>query len=340
MDSEFLSQDEVDALLVGVDDEANAAASAAPATAAETPGAVVTPYKLAAQEHIIHGRLPVLETFHEKFVRPFQTGLRDFIKRDIEVSIGLIRIISFTEFSNLVTAPASLNLVNINPLHGAGLVTIDANLIFLIVDNLFGSDGRFHKPVAGREFTQTEQRIVQRLLAVFFKAYEQSWKSVYPISFAHIRSEQHMQYANVAEPDDLVVASTLRIKLGATSSDMHLCIPYSMIEPIRDLLRNVSAVASIKVDRKWTHMMSQQVQGAEIELSADLGTTSIPLRQIMAMQVGDFIPIDVTNTVHAMADGVPVMDCHFGVSNGQYALRVERVLSASARESAQGDRDE
>jgi flagellar motor switch protein FliM len=333
MDNEFLSQDEVDALLVGIGDDAVEATAQAVA-------ADVTPYNLATQEHIIHGRLATLEAINERFVRQFRIALRDFLKRGIEMMMGPIRIISFTEFSNLVAAPASLNLVNINPLHGTGLVTIDANFIFLIVDNLFGSDGRFHKPVAGREFTQTEQRIVQRLLAIFFKTYEQSWNSVYPISFAHIRSEQHMQYANVATPEELVVTSSLRIKLGSTGGEMHICMPYFMIEPIRDLLKNGSAITSIKVDRKWTHMMSQQVQGAEIELSADLGSTSIPLRQILAMQAGDFIPLEVPSTVHAVADGVPVMDCHFGVSNGQYALRVERILSMTQSESAHGDHDE
>ncbi len=333
MDTEFLSQDEVDALLVGVGDEVDTN----PGEGAPTD---VRPYNLAAQEHIIHGRLIALEGINERFVRQFRTSLRDFIKRGIEISMGPIRIINFTEFSNLVAAPVSLNLVSIHPLHGTALVTIDANFIFLIVDNLFGSDGRFHKPLAGREFTQTEQRIVQRLLSIFFRTYEASWHSVYPVRFEHIRSEQHMQYASVATPEELVVTTSLLIKLGSTGGEMHICIPYFMIEPIRDLLKNTSASTAVKVDRKWTRKMSQQVQSAEIELSADLGCATLPMSQILAMQVGDFIPIDVPETVHAMADGVPVMECHFGVSNGQYALRMERILSMRETESAEGDQDE
>jgi flagellar motor switch protein FliM len=333
MDTEFLSQDEVDALLVGLEEATSEGTGAASA-------GEVRPYNLAAQEHIIHGRLIALEGINERFVRLFRTALRDFVKRGIEIAMGATRIVNFTEFSNLVASPVSLNLVAIHPLHGTALVTIDANFIFLIVDNLFGSDGRFHKPLAGREFTQTEQRIVKRLLEIFFRAYEDAWQPVFPVRFEHLRSEQYMQYASVATPEELVVATTLLIKLGSTGGEMHICIPYFMVEPIRDLLKNASATSAVKVDRKWTRLMSQQVQSAEVELAAELGGTTLALADVLAMKVGDFIPLDVPETVQATADGVPVMECHFGVSNGQHALRVERIIAPGATEPAEGERDE
>jgi flagellar motor switch protein FliM len=222
-------------------------------------------------------------------------------------------------------------------LRGTALMVLDPGLVFLLVDNLFGGDGRFHTRVEGRDFTQTEQRIIQRILNIIFETYAKSWEFVYPVEFEFIRSEMNTQFANIATPNEVVVATTFTIELGPASGEMHFCTPYSMIEPIRDLLTSSLQGETMEVDKRWTRLMTQQIQSAEVEIVTDLGTSRVTLGDILNMQVGDVIPFAIPETVTAKVDNVPVMDCSYGILNGQYALRVEKLLTMSQNESTQGE---
>jgi flagellar motor switch protein FliM len=206
-----------------------------------------------------------------------------------------------------------------------------------MVDNLFGGDGRFHTRIEGRDFTQTEHRIIQRVLNIVFEAYSKSWEPIYPIEFEFMRSEMNTQFANIATPNEVVVNITFSIELGQTSGEMHICMPYSMVEPIKDLLTSSLQAENLEVDKRWIRLMRQQIQMAEVEIVADLGTAAVSLRDIVNMKVGDVIPLDIPQTVEAKVDGVPVMECAYGKFNGQYTLRVEKMLSHTLTEPQTGD---
>lgn len=321
MADNFLSQDEVDALLQGVAGEFGDA----PAAQAAVPD--VRPYNLATQERIVRGRMPMLEIINERFARHFKAGLHNFLRRGAEVSVGPVNLLKYSEFTRNLIVPANLNLVQCKPLRGTALFALNPDLVFLIVDNLFGGDGRFQANIAGREFTPTEQRIIQRVLGIAFDAYARAWAPVHPIAFEHIRSETNPQFAGIAMPNEVVVAVTFAVELGQISGEMHVCMPYSMIEPIKDQLASSQQGEAPQDDPAWLRRMRQQVQQAEVELVAELGSAAISLRDIVNMKVGDVIPLDIPKTVEARVDGVPVMECAYGKFNGQYTLRVEKLLS-------------
>lgn len=330
MADNFLSQEEVDALLKGVNGDQDDIQEPE-----DTSG--VRPYNLATQERIVRGRMPTLEIINERFARLLRIGLFNFLRRSSEVSVGTVRVSKYSEFIRNLVVPTNLNLIHMKPLRGTALMVFDPNLVFLIVDNLFGGDGRFHTRVEGRDFTQTEQRIIQRILNVVFEAYAKSWEPVYPVEFEYIRSEMNTQFANIATPNEVVVATTFTLELGSVSGEMHFCMPYSMIEPIRDTLTSSLQGEALEVDKRWVRLMTQQIQIAEVEIVANLGTAKITLGEILNMKAGDVIPFSIPETVAATVDGVPVMDCSYGVFNGQYALRVEKLLSYQSNEMAQGD---
>lgn len=330
MADNFLSQEEVDALLKGVNGDQDDIQAPE-----DTSG--VRPYNLATQERIVRGRMPTLEIINERFARLLRIGLFNFLRRSSEVSVGTVRVSKYSEFIRNLVVPTNLNLVHMKPLRGTALMVFDPNLVFLIVDNLFGGDGRFHTRVEGRDFTQTEQRIIQRILNVVFEAYAKSWEPVYPVEFEYIRSEMNTQFANIATPNEVVVATTFTLELGSVSGEMHFCMPYSMIEPIRDTLTSSLQGEALEVDKRWVRLMTQQIQIAEVEIVANLGTAKITLGEILNMKAGDVIPFSIPETVAATVDGVPVMDCSYGVFNGQYALRVEKLLTYQSNEVAQGD---
>jgi flagellar motor switch protein FliM len=322
MADNFLSQEEVDALLKGVNGDQDEI------SAPEDTSGVRT-YNLATQERIVRGRMPTLEIINERFARLLRIGLFNFLRRSAEVSVGSVRVSKYSEFIRNLVVPTNLNLIHMKPLRGTALMVFDPGLVFLLVDNLFGGDGRFHTRVEGRDFTQTEQRIIMRILDVVFEAYGKSWEPVYPIEFEYVRSEMNTQFANIATPNEVVVSSTFTIELGPVSGQIHFCMPYSMIEPIRDALTSSLQGEALEVDKRWIRLMTQQIQVAEVELVAELGHGRANFDDILNMKIGDVIPITVPEMVQATVDGVPVMECSYGVFNGQYALKVEKLLANS-----------
>lgn len=319
---EFLSQEEVDALLKGVSGEQDVAADTL-----EHGG--IRPYNLATQERIVRGRMPTLEIINERFARLLRAGLFNFMRRSAEISVGPVRVQKYSEFIRNLPVPTNLNLVHIKPLRGTSLFVFDPNLVFLVVDSLFGGDGRFHTRVEGRDFTLTEQRIIMRLLTLTFEHYGASWKPVFPVEFEYVRAEMHTQFANVATPNEVVITTTFSIEFGSSlGGQMHICMPYSMIEPVRDLLASPLQGEALEVDKRWVRLLSQQVQSAEVELTVEMAEIQSSFEQILSMRVGDVIPVDMPEEVVAKVDGVPVMECGYGIFNGQYALRVQRMISA------------
>lgn len=330
MTDKFLSQDEVDALLKGVDGEDDD-------DKAEVDSSAVRDYDIATQERIVRGRMPTLEIINERFARLVRIELFNFLRRTVEVSVGPVKITKYSDFIRNLVVPTNLNLVHMHPLRGTALMVFDPTLVFLVVDNMFGGDGRFHTRIEGRDFTQTEQRIIQRILNIVFETYAKSWEPVYPINFEYIRSEMNTQFANIATPNEVVVEVKFNIELGPASGEVHFCFPYSMIEPVRDLLSSPLQGEVLGVDKRWVKLMTQQVQAAEVQLVADLAKTNMRLGDVLNMKVGDVIPLQIDEAVEAKVDNIPVMSCKYGLFNGQYALRVEKLLRSNSTEYVKGE---
>ena len=323
MATDFLSQDEVDALLKGVTGETDE-----PETQ-DDGGDGARAYNLWTQERIVRGCMPTLELINERFARYLRIGLFNYLHRTTEISVGPIRVQKYSEFIRNLVVPTNLNLVMAKPLRGTALFVFDPNLVFLVVDNMFGGDGRFHTRVEGRDFTGTEQRIIQGMLRVVFSEYARSWKPVYDINFEYIRSEMNSQFANIATPSEIVISTTFSLEFGGTGADMHICFPYSMVEPIRDLLYSSMQSDQLSTDHRWIVMLRKQLKDAEIEIAAELATAPVTLGQILKMKAGDIIPVSIPETIMAKVDDIPLMECRYGQQGGQYALKIERFVAPS-----------
>ena len=324
----FLSQDEVDALLAGVTGESNEKGSS---EAAELSG--VRPYDLSSPDRVVRHRMQTLELINERFARRLRALLLNFMRRNADITVGTIRIQKYSEFERNLPVPSNLNMVAMKPLRGAALFTFDPNLVFLVIDSLFGGHGRYNTRVEGRDFTTTEQRIIRRLLNLTLESYADAWKSVYPVEFEYIRSEMHTKFASITSGNEIVVVSSFNIELGASGGKLNICLPYSMIEPVRDLLTRPLQEANVgSIDQRWMQQLSRQIRSADVELVADFAQIQTSIAELMKLQVNDILPVEISPIVTAHVGGVPVMECSYGTSNGRYALRVQKVLANSETE--------
>lgn len=320
MSEAFLSQDEIDALLEGVTGESQKLAKD------EAPVGGVRSYDLASQERIVRGRMPTMEVINERFARNLRVGLFNFIRRSPEISVGTVGVQKYSMFLRDLVVPTNFNIMAVRPLRGSGLIVCEPTLLFGVIDSLFGGNGKFHTRIEGRDFSATEQRVINRLVEVVSEEYKKAWKGVYPLELAYQRSEMQPQFANIATPSEIVVSTSFTLEIGDITGSLHICIPYSTLEPIRDLLYSTLQGDSIEVDRRWVKLLSQEIQAAEVEMVAELATAGATIEQLLAMKVGDFIEIERPRLIEARVDGVPLLECEYGTHNRKYALKVVRTL--------------
>ena len=220
--SDLLSQDEIDALLHGVDDVEEEEIVEESVDHADGSA----DYDFSSQDRIVRGRMPTLEMVNERFARHMRISLFNMMRRTAEVSINGIQMIKFGEYIHTLFVPTSLNMVRFRPLKGTGLITMEARLVFILVDNFFGGDGRYHAKIEGREFTPTERRIIQMLLKLIFEDYKEAWSPVMDVSFEYLDSEVNPSMANIVSPTEVVVISSFHIELDGGGGDFHVALPY------------------------------------------------------------------------------------------------------------------
>jgi len=199
-----------------------------------------------------------------------------------------------------------------------------------VIDALFGGAGKYHTRIEGRDFSPTEQRIITRLVEVVTEEYKKAWAGIYPLELDYQRSEMQPQFANIATPSEIIVATSFTLEIGDTTGTIHFCIPYSTLEPIRDVLYSTIQGDSNEPDRRWVNLMKQQIQSATVEVVAELAHAPATVEQLLAFKPGDFIELDLSAGIEAKVVGVPIFECHYGTSNGKYALKVDRMLSSSS----------
>jgi flagellar motor switch protein FliM len=321
MSQQILSQDEVDALLQGITGESQTIERESVDKSA------TRNYNLADQERIVRGRMPTMEIINERFARNIRIGMFNFIRKSPEVAIGLTKVQKYSAFLREIVVPTNFNLVSVRPLRGSGLIVCDPTLIFAVIDSLFGGSGKYHTRIEGRDFSMTEHRIILRVVDLITSEYKKAWLGVYPLELEYQRSEMQPQFANIASPSEVVVTTSFTLEIGDISGTIHFCIPYSTLEPIRDVLYSTVQGDASEPDRRWVNLLTQQIQAAEVELVAEMAQAPATVEQLLSFQVGDFIELDLHPSIEVKVSGVPVLECHYGISNGRYALKVDQLLT-------------
>ena len=328
---DLLSQDEIDALLHGVDDvdeemiENNEMSS----------GDSHAHFDFSSQDRIVRGRMPTLELVNERFARHLRISLFNMLRHTAEVSINGVQMLKFGEYVHTLFVPTSLNMVRFRPLKGTALITMEARLVFILVENFFGGDGRYHSKIEGREFTPTERRIIQMLLKIVFEDYHNAWAPVMDAEFEYLDSEVNPAMANIVSPTEVIVVNSFHIELDGGGGDFHIAMPYSMLEPIRELLD--AGVQSDKedTDQRWSQALEDEIMDVEVEIEARLVEKEMKLRDMMDFKAGDIIPIDLPDSLLVSVEGLPSFRATLGKISDNYALKITEKIKRPEMQKTQ-----
>ncbi len=325
LNEKFLEQSELESLLIGLTEKHSENKL--------NSNIDVNPYAFSSQKHIDENLFPSLEHINERFRKSLKTGLFNLLCKNVEITAGSLCTEKYSDFTQDLFSPRSIYIIKINPLPGNALVIIDYNLIFMIVDNLFGSIGNFPNNFGHRECTQTEQRIANHILKVTFESLQEAWEEIYKVNIDLIRTETDPKFANITQPNDFVLTTSFKIEIGSLSGSLNLCIPISLISSIQDLLQNKTTHQSTAVDQNWEAILKREVQSLDVELKANLTTINLTLGDIQNMKVNDVISLELPEIITVTVNDIQAMECSYGKLKGKYALRIESLIENSHNES-------
>ena len=289
MAENILSQDEVNALLRGiVEGDIETQKPDVP----EEPGKKTREYNLASQERVIRGRMPTLEIVNERFARFFQVTLSSTLRKTVEFSPVSTEMIKFGEFIKKVALPSNINILRLEPMKRNFLLIIDARMVYLLVDHLFGGVGRGHVKVEGRDFSPIENRITRNILNQAIGDFEKAWAPVHHIGITYIRSEINPQFSAIVSPTEMVISLTYRLDIDGQGRPVYICIPYSTIEPIKEKLYTGFQSDQFEVDHRWILRLRQRLDSVPVRVVAELGTAQARLSDVLTWKPGDILHLD------------------------------------------------
>jgi len=325
---DILNQDEIDALLNGVD------SGILDLVAPIQPGEVRA-YDFATQTRIVRGRMPTLEMINERFARQMRLSMFNMLRRSPDVAVAPITLPKFGEYLPTLQVPTNLNLIYMKPLQGRGLVILEPKLVFAVIDNFFGGIGR-HAKIEGREFTPTEMQVIQMLLKQIFTAMRDAWTPVMDISMEYINSEINPNFANIVTPTEIVVVSKFHIELEGGGGDIHVTLPYSMVEPIKDMLKAGMQADRAGENNRWGQSLRNELEDSEVELITTLCEAKVSLSQLLDMKAGDVVPCTFNGTATALSDGLQLFQGEVGQQRGRQVVKVRELISRKTSNSLDG----
>lgn len=320
--SDILSQDEVDALLKGV-----RSGEIDTDTAKEKLMGGIRPYDLTSQERIVRGRMPGLEMANERFTRFFRNSVSTFIMKFTDISVRGMNVVKFGEFMKTLPIPSSINVFKMEPLKGYALLVLEAPLVFAFVELFFGGATARNIKSEGRSFTSIEQRIIKKVASLALADMAQAWHGIAPIKPEQVSSEINPQFVTIVTPSEIVIKVEIGIEIDAFTGKLFFCIPYSMVEPVKEKLYSGIQTEKFDMDQRWLGRLKDILLGSSVRVVAEIGTLAMTFGDLMSLNVGDVLTLNRASSdeLTVRIEDVPKFAGVPGYSRGNQAIKITRV---------------
>ena len=322
MSNQILTQEEIDALLsamergdVDLQQESKKDPNAAP-------------YNLTSQNIMLRDQFSALEEVYDKFARMVRDELASTLQRSLVIEFVSSELVKYQEFITAFSSPTSFNVFGMEPLMGNALLCFESNLVFSLIDCLFGGDGKPSTKV--REFTQIEQRMIKKVASDLLARFEKSWSTIYPINAVLKKTETKPEFVQLVPPNDAMMIVVFAVKGQEFSGNFHLAIPYLMLEPIKEKL---SPKYLREKDRgyTWGPQLKELLKDTPVTIIAELGKTKQTVRELLNLHVNDLIKLKVgpEDLISISVDQVPKYRGYPGIIKGNRAVEIVKLISSN-----------
>ena len=322
MSNQILTQEEIDALLsamergdVDLQQESKKDPNAAP-------------YNLTSQNIMLRDQFSALEEVYDKFARMVRDELASTLQRSLVIEFVSSELVKYQEFITAFSSPTSFNVFGMEPLMGNALLCFESNLVFSLIDCLFGGDGKPSTKV--REFTQIEQRMIKKVASDLLARFEKSWSTIYPINAVLKKTETKPEFVQLVPPNEAMMIVVFAVKGQEFSGNFHLAIPYLMLEPIKEKL---SPKYLREKDRgyTWGPQLKELLKDTSVTIIAELGKTKQTVRELLNLHVNDLIKLKAgpEDLISISVDQVPKYRGYPGIIKGNRAVEIVKLISSN-----------
>ncbi len=321
--AKVLSQEEVDALLKGlVEGEIEVEADQ------KIPEGGVISYDFTSQERIIRGRMPTMEVINEHFARSFRISLSMILRRTVDIQTNFVQMIKFGEFLRSLPLPSSFHIYKMDPLRGQSLLVVDSKLVFALVECFLGGNSKTRFKIEGRDFSNIERRLIQKVVLMAFQDLEKAWGPVHPVKMQMVRVEINPMFVGIATPNDIMVVSKFQIEMEQADGFISLCMPYAAIEPIKGKLYSGFQSEQLERDVRWSSRIQEELKDLAVNVVVELAAKALSAREVLNLQVGDILMFDkkVTDPLMGRVEGVPKFTGFAGKAGNVKAFQVQQML--------------
>jgi len=321
----ILSQEEVDALLRGI----SGGEVDTQVEEFHAPGDVIA-YDLTSQDRIIRGRMPTLEMTNEKFARMFRSTLSSLLRKVVSVSAVSADMVKFGEFLKTLPVPTSLHLFRMDPMRGSAIFIVESKIIFTLVDIIFGGSGTELYKIEGREFTAIETNLIKKIVLSALDDLEKSWKPLIDLKITYQRAEINPQFAQIVSPTDVVVVINFELEVEYTTGVITVCIPYSMLEPIKEKLSAGFQSEQLEVDKAWARRFKAGLMKSYVDIYVELGMAQVFGRDIINLKKGDVIQLEhyASDPLDIYVEGIKKYKGYPGKYKGNQAVQISSIITA------------
>lgn len=272
--------------------------------------------------------LRTLEIIYEHYGRLVSTNLPVYLRKNIQISVASSETVTFSEFTNALSNPVILGIVNFSPLPGNIIIDMSCNLGFAMIDRMLGGEGN---PLErNRDFSEIEMTIIEKIMIVSMQLMREPWRNVVDIMPMMERIETNPQFAQIIAPSDMIAIVTLNMKIGEVEGFMNICLPYFTLESVMDKLNTKYWYSTMqeKDDENYEEYIESLIKRVDVPVKAILGVSSVTVNDFVNLQPGDIIRLDkrVDNELSVYVGNIKKFTALPGSSKENYAIRVASVI--------------
>lgn len=321
MSDQILSQEEIDALLTAMD-KGDVDVNERKKGPAEVE---VKKYNLTSQNKMLRDQFNALEEVYDKFSTLMDSSLTASLQQPVEIEFVSTEMIKYGEFISAFTNPTAFGIFSMEPLIGSAMLAIEPNLVFSLIDCMFGGNGKPTDEI--KEFTIIELRMINRIVIETLKKLEEAWKVVYSLKFTLKKIESKPEFVHLVNPNDLMLIIVFSIKGEVFNGNIHLCISSLMLEPIKEYLSS-RYMTEKDMENTWSSQIKNLLRSTNVTLIAELGKTTKTVGDLLDLKVDDVInlPTGTQDLIKINVENVPKYQGFPGIVKGNNAVEITGLI--------------